>query len=107
MSKTQRLICIGVSCWLFSGWTFNSLQADDSKKADSPAPVKAPGDDQAAAGGAAQSGGQAAPAGSPPPYASILKDTKTLPSGLLTLYQKGNNLIAELSPGDYGAEYIV
>lgn len=41
-----------------------------------------------------------------PPYAAMLKDAKTIP-GMITLYQKGNNLYAELMPGDYGTEYIV
>ena len=36
----------------------------------------------------------------------MLKDAKTV-TGLLTLHQKGNNLYAELPPGDYGSEYIV
>ena len=41
-----------------------------------------------------------------PPHAAILKDAKTIP-GMINLYQKGNNLYAELMGGDYGQEYIV
>ncbi|HUE75177.1 MAG TPA: zinc-dependent metalloprotease [Pirellulaceae bacterium] len=41
-----------------------------------------------------------------PPHAVLLKDAKTIP-GMITLYQKGNNLYAELMPGDYSQEYIV
>ncbi len=43
---------------------------------------------------------------SAPAHAAILKDAKTI-NGLLTLYQKNNNLYVELMPGDYSSEYIV
>lgn len=46
------------------------------------------------------------PATPAPPYAAVLKDAKPV-SGLLQLHQKGNNLFAELMPGDYGSEYIL
>lgn len=55
-----------------------------------------------AAGGAG--GGAAAPA--PPPYAGILKDAKPV-NGMVTLYQRGNSLVAELGPQDYGTEFMV
>jgi hypothetical protein len=45
-----------------------------------------------------------------PPYANILKDAKKIPESgpaMITLYQKGNNLYAELMPQDYSSEYIV
>ncbi|MDX1944716.1 MAG: zinc-dependent metalloprotease [Pirellulaceae bacterium] len=42
----------------------------------------------------------------PPPYAAILKDAKTS-SGMLTLHQRGNNLLIELMPGDYASEYMM
>lgn len=45
-----------------------------------------------------------------PPYAAILKDAKRIPesgASMITLYQKGNSLYAELMPGDLGQEYIV
>jgi hypothetical protein len=41
-----------------------------------------------------------------PVYAALLKDAKTY-SGMLTVYQKGINLYAELMGGDYGQDYIV
>jgi hypothetical protein len=83
--------------------------ADDlTPKANSSAPAKAGEESQSPMAVAAAAASQSAPpAASPAPYAAILKDAKTLPSGLLTLYQKGNNLYAELTPGDYSGEYIV
>lgn len=105
MTKTKSLIGVALtSCLLFNG-ALSLAIADDSKKAADPATVKAPGDEQSAAAAAAAAAAQAA--SSPPPHVSILKEAKTLPSGLLTLYQKGNNLIAELSSSDYGGEYII
>ncbi len=48
----------------------------------------------------------AAPSAPAPGHVAILKDAKTH-SGMLTLYQKGSSLFAELSGSDYNAEYIV
>ncbi|MGV3608910.1 MAG: zinc-dependent metalloprotease [Planctomycetaceae bacterium] len=70
-------------------------------KSDKPATVAA-GEAPASGGGAPM--GSAAPA--PPPYANLLKDMKPV-NGLLTMYNKGNGLVAELGPGDYNAEYMV
>ena len=50
-------------------------------------------------------GGASAPQGGPPPYSLILKDAQPI-NGLMSLYRKGDNLVAELSPADYGSEYI-
>src|SRR5262245_52402318 len=41
-----------------------------------------------------------------PAHVNILKESKTI-EGMWTLYQKGNNLFAELSGGDYQAEHLV
>ncbi len=41
-----------------------------------------------------------------PPYAALLKDAKSH-AGMLTLYQKGSKLYAEMSGSDYSSEYIV
>ncbi len=43
---------------------------------------------------------------SAPAHAAILKDAKEFP-GLITVYQKGTSLYAELGSGDYSNEYIV
>ena len=41
-----------------------------------------------------------------PPHATILKDAKTH-TGMLAVYQKGQQLFCELTPGDYNAEFFV
>lgn len=41
-----------------------------------------------------------------PPHATILKDAKSF-SGLMTVYQKGQNLLIEMGPAEYNSEYIV
>lgn len=107
MNKTQTLIGIVVLSWLFWGSISNIVGADEPKKTTDPGQVKAPSDDATAAAAAVAAQAAQAAASSPPPHVSILKEAKTLPSGLLTLYQKGSNLIAELSSGDYGGEYII
>ena len=43
----------------------------------------------------------AAPA--PPPYANILGPSPQTVGGMMTVHKKGEQLFAELSPGDYGA----
>ncbi len=42
----------------------------------------------------------------PPPYAAILKDAKEV-TGLMTLHRRGESIVAELSPGDYGSEFLI
>jgi len=51
-------------------------------------------------------GSKAGSSASAPAHAAILKDAKKV-EGLLTFYQKNNNLYVELMPGDYSSEYIV
>ncbi|MEX0820276.1 MAG: zinc-dependent metalloprotease [Pirellulaceae bacterium] len=41
-----------------------------------------------------------------PEYAALLKDAKTH-TGMMTLYEKGSKLYAEMNTSDYGSEYIV
>ena len=52
------------------------------------------------------SGGSSQPMPPQPAHVNILKEAKTV-EGMWTLYQKGNNLFAELSGGDYQAEHLV
>lgn len=42
----------------------------------------------------------------PPPFAAILKDAKEV-TGVMTLHRRGENIVAELTPGDYGSEYMI
>ncbi|HND51446.1 MAG TPA: zinc-dependent metalloprotease [Pirellulaceae bacterium] len=51
--------------------------------------------------------GQEKPAAPPaPPYASILKDAKNY-NGLMSVWQKGSNLLIEMGPAEYNNEFIV
>lgn len=52
--------------------------------------------------------GQETPGGgaAAPPHVAILKDAKPY-SGLMTVYQKGSNLLVEMGPAEYSSEYIV
>ncbi|MBM4003781.1 MAG: hypothetical protein FJ295_10905, partial [Planctomycetes bacterium] len=98
---------------LFATWGFclgifalsvNPAPADDPKPNTASAP------DKVAAGeapGAPSGQPGTPPAAAAPPYASILKDAKPV-SGLMTMYQKGGGLLAELGPGgEYNSEYII
>jgi hypothetical protein len=86
--------------------------AEDPSKTNAVVPVgvvSAPagvGEVSPQAAAAAAGGSAPMSTASAPPYASILKDMATH-SGMLTMYQKGNNLLAELTPGDYNSEFIV
>lgn len=108
MKSAKKVILSGFSCCFLASWLGAAIARGDdlSPKPDSSSPVKA-GEDKDKAGQPMPQSASSTPSSSPPPHATILKDAKTLPAGLLTLYQKGNNLIAELSPGDYGSEFIV
>ena len=107
MRSATPLVGAAVFCLVFS----SVVRADDpvaetravpTAKADAAEKDGAGGDKP---GGAAAPGG--APAAAPPPYAMILKDAKAV-SGLMNMYVKGGNLIAELGPGgEYSNEYIV
>lgn len=55
---------------------------------------------------AGAAGGSATPQPPTPAHVALLKDAKPV-SGMLTMYEKGNNLYAELAGGDYTSEYIV
>lgn len=55
---------------------------------------------------ASSSSGSSSSSAATPQHAALLKDAKKH-EGMLTLYQKGNNLYAELSGSDYSDEYIV
>jgi hypothetical protein len=82
---------------------FASARADDAK---SPATEKKVSDVAAGESPMSSSGGKSSSSSSEPAHARILKDAKKI-DGLLTFYQKGNNLWVELMPGDYSDEYIV
>lgn len=51
-------------------------------------------------------GGSSTPAAPVPPHVNLLKDAKPV-SGMLTMYEKGASIFAELAAADYSAEYIV
>jgi hypothetical protein len=55
----------------------------------------------------AQNPAPATPAAPPPPYAALLGPSPQTLSGLLTVHKKGEQLFAELMPGDYSSEYLV
>jgi hypothetical protein len=85
----------------------SSLNAQEKKPADQPAANPKAAESsagEAPMGGSGGSGG--APMAPQPAHVNILKETKTV-EGMWTLYTKGNNLFAELTPGDYQAEHLV
>lgn len=107
MFNAKKLLQLGVSCCVLTGWWVSSACADEAAaQPESSSNVKAE-EPSAATSPTASAGGTSAPSSSPAPYAGYLKDAKPLPAGLLTLYQKGSGLMAELMPGDYGGEYVV
>lgn len=67
-----------------------------------------PGQDSDSKGGDAKDSRESSGASraATPAHVNILKDAKTV-TGMWTMYQKGNNLYWEISPGDYSSEYIV
>lgn len=93
---------------LFVGLCSLGVADDPPKKSDNPTAPAGAGEvsPQAAAAAAGAPAAAATPSSPGPQFATILKDATTH-SGMLTLYQKGNNLFAELTPGDYNTEYIV
>jgi hypothetical protein len=96
--------------WLFTILlaTTVTVPASYAQDAASAAPKKP---SEAAAGEAPTAPPTAPPPPQLPAYAqsvagTLLKDAKTLP-GLLTLHRKGESLLAEFAPGDYGSEYLI
>lgn len=43
----------------------------------------------------------------PPPYANILGPNPQTVGGMMTVHKKGEQLFAELTPGDYGSEFLI
>src|SRR5690242_15217351 len=43
----------------------------------------------------------------PPPYANILGPSPKTVSGMITVHKKGEQLFAELTPGDYNSEFLI
>lgn len=104
MSVCRKTLMLSLA--MAFGVVGGSAVADEPAAASKPE-VKAEKPSTIAAGETPPAGtpmGAAAPA--PPPYAAVLKDMKPV-NGLLTMYNKGNGLIAELGPNDYNAEYMV
>jgi len=100
----MRLFAAWGVCLGMFAMSIHSARADDPKPNAASAPEKvAAGEAPGAPGG--QPG--APPAAAAPPHAAILKDAKPV-TGLMTLYQKGGGLLAELGPGgEYNSEYII
>jgi hypothetical protein len=81
--------------------------SDDPPKKDESGGTAAVGEvSPQAAGAAAAAPDSSRPSTPTAQYAALLKDA-TQHSGMLNLWQKGNNLFAELSSGDYNSEFIV
>jgi hypothetical protein len=84
------------------GWLglAESVSADEAKENT---PVAAEPGKPGEASGSSTAGMSSSPQ---PPHAALLKDAKSI-GGLIPLYQKGNQLYAELSSSHYNSEFIV
>ncbi|MGE3777352.1 MAG: zinc-dependent metalloprotease, partial [Pirellulaceae bacterium] len=106
MSANLRVLG-GLCCLVLLATATQRVRGDDGQKEDEKTKPEAVGEVSPAAAGSGSSSSSSSSGGSSAAAHAALLREATQHSGMMNLWQKGNNLYAELSSGDYNSEFIV